>query len=155
MFPWLSPLLPPLLTSGSRFPLSQISQGKMHNLLGTTAGSTSASFGRLGLLVRRHDRPLASALYPVFVHQLADLLHTSFSGSLAVDALCFASTSGLPACTEDFHLQVMHAWRTAPQGRVPGMRFCRFCQCYTNISSIARAKVYPCAVNSSDSSQPA
>lgn len=106
-------LLRPLLTSVYPLPDSQISRGKTYNLHSISGEYTFISFGRLGLFVHPHDRPLIPASHSLFVHRITVLLCTSFSGFLAVDTLCFARPSGLPAWSEDFHLQVIrHARRT-------------------------------------------
>src|ERR1035437_2818598 len=70
----------------------QISWGKLSRLLCTAAESTLRTLDGYGLRGKLPTRP-ADALYPVFVHRLAHLIHASFRPSLAAAAL--ASSLGL------------------------------------------------------------
>src|SRR5208282_1447984 len=61
----------------------------------------------------RARSPNAHALYSVFVHRLALLLHASFRPRLATTPLRFANPSPPSGWVEDFHLQaVKHARHT-------------------------------------------
>src|ERR1035441_5335103 len=69
--------------------------------------------------------PNAHALYSVFVHRLALLLHASFRPRLTTTPLRFANPSPPSGWVEDFHLQAIeHArhtgWRS-PRGVRPAV----------------------------------
>src|SRR6266446_4719087 len=79
----------PLGSLSRRSDTGQISWGNLSRLPCTIAGSTLRTFNGYGLCGKLPARP-ALALYPVFVHRLARLLHASFGPRLATIALALS-----------------------------------------------------------------
>lgn len=69
----------------------QISRGKFNHFLCTLVGSTAVSIDDFGLHNHLLARPNTTALYPIPVRQVADLLHASFRVRLAAVSLRFAT----------------------------------------------------------------
>jgi hypothetical protein len=69
----------------------QTSRGKFNYFLHTPAGSTEAPLDDYGLCDHLLTRPGATALYPIPVRRVMDLLHASFRYSLAAASLRFTT----------------------------------------------------------------
>lgn len=69
----------------------QISRGKFSYFLCTLAGFTAVPFDDSGLRDQLPARPSTTALYPIPVRQVADLLDASFRLCLATQPLRFAT----------------------------------------------------------------
>jgi hypothetical protein len=98
--------------------MAEISRGKFDRLPRTPAEFTVPVFDDCGLRSHLPARPAGSASYPVFVHQVAVLLHASFRPRLTATPLRFANPSPPSGWVEDFHLRaVEHARHSKKGGR--------------------------------------